>query len=205
MEVMMPKTETNIEQRTFKLDSNIEIREEGEGKRLKGHAAVFNEWANIGGWFEERIIPGAFKDSIKEDDVRALFNHDANFVLGRNTAGTLSMAEDKTGLAVDIDPPDTQFASDLMTSIGRGDINQMSFAFRVIEEKWIAGEDKELDKREIIKAQLFDVSPVTYPAYTGTDIALASRSKAIGNKETKSNSLSRADLNVRKLDILKRR
>lgn len=201
----MPKTETNIEQRTFKLDSNIEIREEGEGKRLKGHAAVFNEWANIGGWFEERIIPGAFKDSIKEDDVRALFNHDANFVLGRNTAGTLSMAEDKTGLAVDIDPPDTQFASDLMTSIGRGDINQMSFAFRVIEEKWIAGEDKELDKREIIKAQLFDVSPVTYPAYTGTDIALASRSKAIGNKETKSNSLSRADLNVRKLDILKRR
>ncbi len=147
---------------------------EKEKRKMVGHAAVFGQATEIGGWFREQVEPGAFKSSIKKDDVRALFNHDPNFVLGRNTAGTLTMSEDETGLKVSIDPPDTQFARDLAISIARGDINQMSFSFQVLEEEWKMGEKKELDLRTIKKARLFDVSPVTFPAYEGTDIAVRS-------------------------------
>ena len=150
-------------------------RADAEDRKMVGHAAVFNQETDIGGWFREKIAPGAFKESIREDDIRALFNHDPNFVLGRNTAKTLTLAEDDTGLKTTIDPPDTQFARDLAVSIERGDITQMSFAFQVLEEEWKTGEKKELDLRTIKKVRLYDVSPVTFPAYQGTDIALRSQ------------------------------
>lgn len=159
---------------------NKEIRSfsfeiEKEERKMVGHAAVFGEVAEIGGWFREQVEPGAFRASIRKDDVRALFNHDENYVLGRNMAGTLQLSEDSKGLKVSITPPDTQFARDLAVSIERGDINQMSFAFQVLEEEWVRGEKKELDLRKIKKVRLFDVSPVTFPAYEGTDIAIRSR------------------------------
>ena len=163
-------TTKNREIRSF----NFSFEGEKEERKMVGHAAVFNQAADIGGLFSELIEPGAFKASIKKDDVRALFNHDPNFVLGRNKAGTLTMSEDDTGLKVSIEPPDTQFARDLAISIERGDINQMSFAFSVQEEEWIRGEKKDPDIRKIKKVRLYDVSPVTYPAYEGTDIAIRS-------------------------------
>jgi len=152
----------------------FEFDGEKEERKMVGHAAVFNEVTEIGGWFREQVEPGAFRSSIRKDDVRALFNHDENYVLGRNRAGTLALSEDSKGLKVTINPPDTQFARDLAVSIERGDINQMSFAFQVLEEEWIRGEKKELDLRKIKKVRLFDVSPVTFPAYDGTDIAIRS-------------------------------
>jgi HK97 family phage prohead protease len=165
----------------FRLD------DDGDSPVLRGHAAVFNEEAEIYG-FREKIDKGAFKEAIKEDDVRALFNHDPNYVLGRNTAGTLRMNEDKQGLAVEIDPPDTQFARDLAVSMKRGDITQMSFGFQVKREEWQEGKDGEPDLRIIKEARLFDVSPVTYPAYVGTDISVNSvavRSHEAWKKEQK--------------------
>jgi uncharacterized protein len=153
---------------------NFSFEGEKEERKMVGHAAVFDQEADIGGWFQEVISPGAFKSSIKKDDVRALFNHDPNYVLGRNKAGTLTMSEDDTGLKVSIDPPDTQFARDLAISIERGDITQMSFAFSVLEEEWVNGEKKKPDLRKINKVRLYDVSPVTFPAYEGTDIAIRS-------------------------------
>jgi len=145
-----------------------------EDRKMIGHAAVFNQVTDIGGWFRERVMPGAFTDSIQADDIRALFNHNPDYVLGRNTAKTLTLSEDADGLKTVIDPPDTQFARDLAVSIGRGDITQMSFAFQVLEEEWTRGEKEQLDLRSIKKVRLFDVSPVTFPAYEGTDIALRS-------------------------------
>ena len=100
--------------------------------KLEGHAAVFNEEADIAGLFLERVAPGAFAESITKDDVRALFNHDPNFVLGRSIAKTLELKEDEKGLAISIVPPDTQFAKDLVVSMRRGDISQMSFGFQVL-------------------------------------------------------------------------
>jgi len=162
-----------IEHRSFDFIMDIEARDD-KPKTLIGHAAIFNEYIDIG-WFQERILPGAFKKSIKNDDVRALFNHDPNYVLGRNKSGTLTLKEDDKGLAINIIPPDTQIARDLIVSIERGDINQMSFAFQVMEEAWIKSEnDKEPEKRDLIRVKLYDVSPVTFPAYPTTDVAVKS-------------------------------
>lgn len=162
----------DIEQRTFAVDMRMEQREDGK-RTMSGHAAVFNTETELGRDIRERVAPGAFAESIQTDDVRALFNHDANYVLGRNRAGTLTMREDEKGLAVEIDPPDTQFAKDLTVLMERGDISQMSFAFEVLKQSW---EERDgYDLRTLEKVKLWDVSPVTYPAYTQTDIAVNCR------------------------------
>jgi HK97 family phage prohead protease len=144
---------------------------EHDGKRvIEGHAAVFDSWSEtLGGFFpfKERVRMGAFTKSIGKDDIRALFNHDPNHVLGRNRAGTLELSEDNRGLFVRIYPPDTQWARDLMTSMERGDISQMSFGFVVEKDAWDTADGT--DTRELVEVKLFDVSPVTFPAYTQTD------------------------------------
>ena len=167
-----------VEKRSFAIELRKCDDDKDKRQKMSGHAAIFGEEADIGGWFREVIAPGAFSESIQKDDVRALFNHDPNYVLGRNRAGTLKLKEDDKGLAIEIDPPDTTTARDLAISMERGDINQMSFAFQVLADEWVYGEDKELDLRTITKVKLYDVSPVTYPAYEGTDIGLRSRDAA---------------------------
>lgn len=170
-----PKIEINpIEKRAFQVEGLQVVADETREKKMetiRGHAAVFNKTADLY-WFKEKVAPGAFKESIGKDDIRALFNHDENHVLGRNVAGTLRLNEDETGLAVEIEPPDTQTARDLVTSIKRGDVSQMSFAFRTLTDEWHLEDGDEI--RVLIKVQLFDVSPVTFPAYTETDVSLAS-------------------------------
>ena len=152
-----------------------ELRVDGEGDtpKIRGYAAVFNSLSEDLGGFREQIAPGAFKRTIKSADVRALWNHDPNYVLGRTRSKTLSLAEDDHGLAIEIDPPDTQWARDLMVSIRRKDITQMSFAFQTLKDEWDS-EDQENEVRTLVKVRLFDVSPVTYPAYTATDVEVKS-------------------------------
>jgi HK97 family phage prohead protease len=106
--------------------------------------------------------------------VRALFNHDANFVLGRSTSGTLRLIEDDKGLRYDVDVPDTTWARDLMVSVKRGDVSQSSFAFEVTEEEWDYGKRGEMPMRTIKSVRLYDVSPVTYPAYSATSVSARS-------------------------------
>ena len=108
---------------------------------------------------EERITEGAFDRAIEEQqDVRALWNHDPNFVLGRTKSGTLKLSSDSHGLKVDINPPDTQWAKDLVESVRRGDVDQMSFGFIVRKDKWYEDRDTGIAKRELIDVDLFDVS-----------------------------------------------
>jgi hypothetical protein len=181
-----------IERRAFDL-AQLEVRAEGGSKpKIRGYAAVFDKQSEDLGGFKEIIDPGAFTDAIKRDDVRALFNHNPNYVLGRNKSGTLVLSEDKNGLAIEIDPPDTQFARDLLVSIERKDISQMSFAFRIDGKN---GDRWEVDGKEVkpmeafdsmwdgkkhdivrhvVKARLYDVSPVTYPAYPQTTVKVRS-------------------------------
>jgi len=151
--------------------------EDDDGKKLKGYAAVFEQWSEDLGWFREQIARGAFAESIKADDIRALWNHDPNWVLGRNRAGTLTLAEDERGLRIENQPPETQWARDLVISIERGDVNQMSFAFAALEEKWNFEADPW--ERTLLKVRLFDVSPVTFPAYPQTDVQAARSAEAI--------------------------
>ena len=167
----------HIERRDFAVELRV-VREEGKAPVIRGHAAVFNALSEDLGGFREVIAPGAFKNAIPRDDVRALFNHDSNLILGRSRPGqanTLRMVEDGTGLAIEIDPPDTQYARDLMVSMDRGDITQMSFGFSVTKagQKWEENGDGT-HTRTLTDVRLYDVSPVTFPAYPQTDVALRS-------------------------------
>jgi HK97 family phage prohead protease len=146
-----------------------------ETRTIGGYAAVFNSETMIGDFFREMIAPGAFAETIK-GDVRALFDHDSGVVLGRTKAGTLRLSEDDKGLNVEIDLPDTQAARDLVASMERGDIDGMSFGFRVLRQEWDESSDVAL--RIIREVELFEVSVVTFPAYDDTEVALRSLDEA---------------------------
>lgn len=157
--------------------TELRVQPEGENGQsvIEGHAAIFDSLSQDLGFmfpFKERINKGAFKTSLEKDDIRALWNHDANYVLGRNKAGTLELTETNKGLRVRIHPPDTQWARDLTESIRRGDVTQMSFGFVVEKETWSV-EGKE-DIRTLEQVKLYDVSPVTFPAYLDTDVGVRS-------------------------------
>jgi len=146
------------------------IADEKGLRHITGYAAVFNSLSEDLGGFREKIEPGAFRKTINADDIRALWNHDDNYVLARNISGSLLLSEDQRGLKFDIIPPDAQWARDLMVSIERGDIDQMSFGFRTISDKWETTNGEEI--RTLIEVKLFDVSPVTFPAYPDTEVGL---------------------------------
>ncbi len=155
---------------------SIETRGEGEMPKIVGYAAKFNQRSRNMGGFVEIISPGAF-DDVLEDDVRGLFNHDSNIVLGRTISGTCQLTVDDIGLRYEITPPDTQTVRDLVIEpIKRGDINGSSFAFQLRSDGQSWDEDDDgVYVRTISKvARLKDVSPVTYPAYDDTDSAVRS-------------------------------
>lgn len=120
--------------------------------------------------------PGAFNRALRYSDVRALFNHNPDHVLARESSGTLELEEDNQGLHMQIDLPDTSFARDLWKMIERGDIKDQSFAFRVRTDTWENLDDpNKMTIRTIEEIdQLIDVSIVTYPAYPDTTVALRS-------------------------------
>ena len=127
-----------MEKRCF--EAALEVRQgESGAATLAGYAAVFGEWSEDLGGFRERIAPGAFGVALT-GDVRALWNHDPAFVLGRTTNGTLRLAEDERGLRVEIDPPEGPLYAGFLENVRRGDVSQMSFGFSVIEDEKSYGE-----------------------------------------------------------------
>lgn len=156
-----------IERRTYTV-RNVETRQEDDGKmRLSGYAAVFND-PSVPLPFSERIAPGAFRKTLSETpDVRLLINHEG-LPLARTKNNTLTLLEDEVGLRFDAELPDTSEARDLYTLIQRGDVDQMSFAFRVIRQKW----NIDRTERTLTEVSLADgdVSVVTYPAYPTTTV-----------------------------------
>lgn len=168
----------DIERRS--LSGLVTLRAEGE-PTVRGYAAMYNAETVIAGLWREQIAPGAFATALDgSDDVRALFNHDPNFLLGRTKSGTLRLSEDKQGLRYDVDLPDTQQARDVRELIRRGDVTGSSFGFRIEEDEW---DDTPL-KRGLLplltirKVELFDVSPVTFPAYPQTSVSARAKGEA---------------------------
>jgi HK97 family phage prohead protease len=153
----------------------VEKRAAGEGDAeafvVQGYAALFNSPTEICGWFREVILPGAFDDCL-DQDVRCLFNHNPNYILARSggESPTLEYGVDNKGLWYRYTTPDRTYARDLANAIESGDVSQSSFAFKPKEVVWREiSDDKDL--REIVKIEtLFDVSPVTYPAYADTTV-----------------------------------
>jgi HK97 family phage prohead protease len=152
----------------------VEVREgdDGEGIRVTGYAAVFNQETDICGFFRERILPGAFSDAIGKDDVVFLVNHHG-LPLARTRSGTLKLSEDDHGLKIEteLDPNDPDVQA-LVPKMQRGDLDKMSFAFSAVKETWDETVDPPM--RSVEKAELYDVSVVTNPAYEGTEIGLRS-------------------------------
>ena len=166
------------EQRAVMLDK-VEFRADDDDGKLefRGHAAVFDEWTEIpslfGGSFQERIQRGAFRKVLSDGaDVRFLINHDG-LPLARTASGTMRLKEDTKGLRVDADLADTTLARDLAVLLERGDISQMSFGFRVGSHVIEEDEENGEVRRTITEfSDLYDVSPVTFPAYEGTDAGM---------------------------------
>ncbi|UUS30836.1 MULTISPECIES: HK97 family phage prohead protease [Streptomyces] len=159
---------------------------EGATPGFAGHAAVFNSRTAIGNpltWgFYEEIAVGAFTKTIAEGDARMLVDHDTRMVVSRVSAGTLRLAQDQVGLAVDADlDPELSYVRDLVTNLRNGNITGMSFGFRVIKDDWepveietVDGDTAEAELRIIREVQLYEVSAVTFPAYEDTDAGLRS-------------------------------
>lgn len=180
----------------------VERRADGDAQvpYIVGHASVFDEWTTLyeGRYYMVREIvrKGAFKRAIKEkQDVRALFNHNPNFILGRTSNKTLMLSEDDIGLATQTLPLDTPTVRDrVLAPLERGDLDGMSFSFwpragdRTTKETngvtiiteggervTIRSEgDRRIEEVELLDVDLFDVGPVTFPQYTGTDVGLRS-------------------------------
>ena len=159
------ETRTNV--------TEIEVREEGEGMRFSGYAAVFNS-ASEPLPFIERIAPGAFRKSLNSrNDIKFLWNHDAGEVLGSTRAGTLRLEEDSRGLRVEGLLPNTSRGRDVAELLRRGDVDSMSFGFSVPSggDEW----SEDGSERTLKSVRLFEVSVVSWPAYTATAGTVAVR------------------------------
>jgi len=173
------------ETRYFNIDSRLDTK--GGKDVVIGHAAVFNSLSEDLGGFREKIQPGAF-DEVLDNDVRAYFNHDPNYLLGRTSAGTLRLSVDNEGLRYELDVPNTSAGRDLKENMRLGNITQSSFAFTIGKDgdSWERSENGA-DIRVINKVnRLYDVSPVSLPAYpSANDLALAQRSNYIDKEKTR--------------------
>lgn len=167
---------SHIERRL--LASDFEYRTNGDSLRIVGYALKWRTRSkNLGGFVEE-VAHGATAKTIREDDICSLFNHDPNLILGRNISGTLRLAEDDVGLEYEVMGDLRQsYVRDLAVALDRGDVNKSSFAFRTVGQDgdtWDEDDGGTL-LRTLREIRLYDVSPVTYPAYDDTTSAIQRR------------------------------
>lgn len=156
----------------------LEARGEGELPKIVGTGAVYWNPQNRSGtqyqlWDNvfERLQPGVFDKSVTRDDVRALQNHDPRLLLGRSSAGTLTLRLEPYGLDYEIDTPDTLAGRDTVTSLERKDLDGSSFSFRATSVEWSEETSEDgvtLHIRNLKDVETFDVGPVTFPAYSAT-------------------------------------
>ena len=221
MEVMNNRTikNNNMEKRIFNIETRVDTNEEGKDV-VVGYASVYDSRSNNLGGFYEYIERGAFTDElIKKSDVRALINHDASKIMARskNGFGTLNLRADQKGLRYEFEiDPELSYAKDLAISLKRGDISQSSFAFTIAPngDEWSTDADGN-NIRTIKKFdQIFDISSVTFPAYSQaeSDLIVAKRglkeyqdSLVEETKEQKKNSLVRNSLISLNIELKKRK
>jgi len=159
------------------VDAELRVDQSSGTLKIRGYAARFNTLSQDLGGFREQILPGAFQRALKAGaDCRALVNHNPDLILGRTKSGTLTLEEDAVGLRFEVAPSGSELASHYIEAIRRGDIDGCSFAFTVAKggQKWqraeTAGEPEIRTISEI--GELYDVGPVTYPAYPDTTVAV---------------------------------
>ena len=171
-----PVVDGDLEARSAAL-TNVEIRSAEDGKvTIVGYAAVFDSPSeDMGGWVEV-IKRGAFRKALQGNpDIRLLVNHEG-LPLARTKNGTLSLKEDTTGLRIEAELDDTQDARDLAAKLERGDVDEMSFRFRLDLEgrEWFFPEDEDEPAQRIINEfrEILEVSIVTFAAYPATEVGV---------------------------------
>lgn len=169
-----------IERREAAFDA-VEVRDDNGKLSFVGHAAVFDKWSDDLGGFREKIQRGAFRKVLEQTpDVRFLFNHNPDMVLARSTVtngpGMLELREDPKGLRAYAELAPTSLAADLRTLVKTGVVSQMSFGFtmRGGQDVWAEGQDGLMERTIVSFGNLYDVSPVTFPAYQQTDASMRS-------------------------------
>lgn len=154
--------------------NKIELREDDDGNRtISGYAVKWEKKSQVLGYFykfREQFKRGAFADSLENDDQRFLWSHDTAKVLGRTKNNTLRLEEDSTGLRFELDLPKTTLGNDTYESIKRGDVDGVSFGFRM-EDHEIEEPDDDLPLRTVKKARLLEVSAVAFPAYPDSEVS----------------------------------
>lgn len=152
------------------ISSTFETRDDDNGKYIEGYFAVFNTNYEIFPGCTESVAPGAFDETLG-GDIKALCDHDTRIVLGRNKAGTLELRSDSRGLwgRIAINPNDSD-AVNLYERVKRGDVDQCSFGFNIIDEETEFREDGSVHFT-IRKVELYEVSVVTFPAYSETSVS----------------------------------
>lgn len=174
--------ETEI--RTFEV-GEIEVRQADGSQQptIAGYAVVFDAWSQVmvdgrGRPFRERIAPSAFDRALSANpDVRALWNHNSDLPLGRTRNGTLRIQKDAAGLRFELMPPATNWGRDAIESIRRGDVSGMSFSFSAKRDggdTWARPGVDGVAERTLLDADLFELSPVTFPAYPATQVSVRS-------------------------------
>ena len=168
---------------------------------IEGYGALFDVDTDIG-WFIESVAPGAFTNSIAKDDVRGLYNHDRNIVLGRTGNGTMKLWEDEKGLWYEITiNPKSQMAKDVHATVERKDVNEASFSFNTLHDDWIYSEDGDDIRRRLIEVKLFDTGPVTFGQYVDATSSARSMEKVIDEiNKIKPEPSSRMKANWRMLE-----
>lgn len=153
----------------------LEIRKSQDGKNtLFGYAVRWDKLSvPIYGSFRERVRAGAFTESLKSNNIRALWNHNSDFVLGSTGGKTMSLREDDKGLFFEIDLPDTQIGRDAAITIQRGDVSGMSFGFNTRKQEWDETDPKKII-RTLIDVDLREISPTPFPAYPQTKVGVRS-------------------------------
>lgn len=150
---------------------NAAVETQIRGNRLTGHASVFNSETRIGDFYEY-VAPTFFDRALTERQDTVFQVDHGGMPLGRTASGTLALSKDSTGLAFELDVPDTSLGRDVRELSARGDLNAMSFGFTVAEDVWSVRDDGSQLRALTEVARLYDVSIVTFPAYEGTDVAL---------------------------------
>ena len=195
------KQDESAERRFF--NPQIEVRAEGDNQVIEGIAAVVDTETDLG-WFREKISRGAF-DSVMNDEVVALFNHDPNFPLARTGAGLDLHLTKEGNLGYSYKTPNTTVGRDLAENIRTGLISKSSFAFTIDSDVWTEDRTNKIpDLRTITKIKrLVDVSPVTFPAYNQTSVNtdVASRSLEIFHKPNKDNDAFQMEGDLMKVDL----
>lgn len=166
----------DVERRTMAAEWRIDG---DEAPKISGYGAVFNSESQDLGGFREKIAPGAFARSIKDNpEIVSLFNHESSMLLGRTGNGTLKVEEDKRGLYITVNPPEHRM--DVVNSIKRGDVPGMSFQFVVERDSW-TGLDTKTPMRTLEEVRLMEVGPVVFPAYKDTVVSARALDAIGGN------------------------